>query len=154
VLVALLLSISSCGIIGFVKGKSINCKQYESIYMDNLPDEVKSVFLATEFNTSRDTLDFEEVILVIDHDQITVIPVTTVIRCYHPLCGRVNENHMTLLKAGYHFKYNEQMYYLKCGNLLSPKIIYNDSLYFTRDYFFMPMYKGEGESIFHRGAVR
>ena len=123
---------SSCGI-GIIGGKRLSCKDSEVVLGSDV-DEAITISVNRILEQPRHILSevpyesFEDFIYDLDKD--TLIPVKTVIRCYHPMCGRANVNHRSLLMAGYHFLYNGKRYRVVCGNITRPKYIMNGRLFF------------------------
>lgn len=128
---------SSCGVIAFSSGSSLSCEDFNDMKFSDLPEIVQEGFLMTNFNTGKVDIDYESIIIDLDNDFQSTIPVTVVIRCYGNNCSRENRNHKTNLRSGYHFEVDGEKYTLRCGNMRAPKIIFEGKLYSTEEYFFI-----------------
>ena len=130
--------------------KKITCKDFKEIQIrfSQLPKPVRSKLIALKSlfadEEQLDSVGFEERIDIVATDGVdSIIEVTVVINDILPNSQRAPKNRNLLKQGGYYFEYMNRKYYMKCGNITNPKVIYDGKMFYTKNHRFYDAYSQE-----------
>ena len=136
--------------------KKITCRDFRETQtaFSQLPRPVRSklIELKSYFvdEDQLESVDFEERIDIVAIEKAdSIIEVTVVINDILPGSQRAPRNRNLLKQGGYYFEYMDRKYYMKCGNITNPKVIYGGKMFYTKNHRFYDAYPQElGSYIF------